>query len=66
MNMGTERKFDLEVDRSNISQLKSMIEEDVGVQPLTQNLIFKGKYLDNHSTIEDENISDGDTIHFVI
>jgi ubiquitin C len=57
----------LEVESSDtIGKIKADIETKVGIPPDQQRLIFAGRRLEDHNTLMDYTIRDGNTIHLAV
>lgn len=55
--------FQVEIDQeSTVLVLKGKIQEKLSIEPESQKLIYKGKHLENNSTLKDYGLQDGDTI----
>ncbi|TNV84666.1 hypothetical protein FGO68_gene12911 [Halteria grandinella] len=63
----TGKAIHLSVSNSTtVEDLKYMIQDCEGIPPDQQRIIFDGKQLEDMSTLDDYNVSDGDTLHLVL
>ncbi|EIN11039.1 ubiquitin [Punctularia strigosozonata HHB-11173 SS5] len=62
---GKEIELDIEPD-DKITRIKEKVEEQSGVPPQQQRLIFKGRQLPDDKNAQEQNIAAGDVLHLVL
>ncbi|KLO06576.1 ubiquitin [Schizopora paradoxa] len=62
---GKEISLDIDEDET-ITRLKEKVEEQSGVPPPQQRLIFSGKQLVDGQTAKESSLKAGDTLHLVL
>ncbi|KAJ3728666.1 ubiquitin [Lentinula raphanica] len=62
---GKQLEIDLEPE-SKIFRIKEKVEEQQGIPPPQQRLIFSGKQLDDDKTLSEANITAGAVLHLVL
>ncbi|KAJ4487540.1 putative NEDD8-like protein [Lentinula aciculospora] len=63
----TGKELEIDVDsEAKIFTIKEKVEEQQGIPPVQQRLIFGGKQLDDEKLLSDTNIVAGSTLHLVL
>ncbi|KZS91340.1 ubiquitin [Sistotremastrum niveocremeum HHB9708] len=62
---GKEIELDIDVD-DKISRIKEKVEEQSGVPPPQQRLIFGGRQLPDDKTAKESNVAAGSVLHLVL
>ncbi|KAF8638095.1 hypothetical protein AX17_002456 [Amanita inopinata Kibby_2008] len=63
----TGKEIELDIDfEDKISRIKEKVEEQSGVPPVQQRLIFGGRQMQDDKTAKDFNISAGAVLHLVL
>ncbi|KAJ3763014.1 ubiquitin-related domain-containing protein [Lentinula raphanica] len=63
----TGKQLDIDLDNdAKVFKIKEKVEEQQGIPPPQQRLIFSGKQLDDDKTLEEANISAGAVLHLVL
>ncbi|KAH7106733.1 ubiquitin [Auriculariales sp. MPI-PUGE-AT-0066] len=62
---GKEIELDIDID-DKITRIKEKVEEQSGVPPQQQRLIFQGRQMGDDKTARESNITAGSTLHLVL
>ncbi|CAO4382581.1 unnamed protein product [Caenorhabditis nigoni] len=63
----TGKEIELDIDSSDkIERVKEKIEENEGIPPPQQRLIFAGKQMNDDKTCEDYKVKGGSVLHLVL
>ncbi|THH06626.1 hypothetical protein EW145_g3960 [Phellinidium pouzarii] len=63
----TGKEIELDIDEADqISRIKEKVEEQSGVPPQQQRLIYRGRQMQDDKTAQEVNVMPGDVLHLVL
>jgi hypothetical protein len=59
-------RFDVELATNTVEDLKRLVQHDLGISCDAQRLVFRGRRLDEHLTLEQVGLEKGSTVHLAL